>query len=57
MLAVERVMDDWRSGAKNKSSVKKKCSTMADAKKSLKFLRKNRWEFFLTSVGVIIKRF
>ena len=44
-------------GAKNKSSVKKKCSTMADAKKLLKILIKSRWQFFLTSVGVIIKRF
>ena len=46
MLAAERGMGDWRPGAKNKSSVEKKCSATADAKKSLKILvilRKSRW--------------
>ena len=36
MLVAEHGMGDWRPGAKDKSSVKKKCSTMADAKKSPK---------------------
>ena len=40
MLAAERGMGDWRPGAKNESGYKMKCSTMADAKKSLKILRK-----------------
>ena len=32
MLAAERRVGDWQPGAKNKTIVKKKCSTMADDK-------------------------
>ena len=51
MLAAERGMGDWRPGAKNKSSYKMKCSTMADAKKSLKILWKKPLANFFNIFG------
>ena len=53
MLAAERGMGVWGPCAKSKSSLKKKCSPMADAKD----YPKKPVVIILTSVGVEIKWF